>query len=214
MADVYREVVETHPDAFVVYLSTGAWNTAGTLVGFLARHGYPRGPLLLTDWGPDPGRLVPVRAGAQAPPARAALRGVRPQLRWLLVGDDGQHDPSLYAEAARDHPGRVAAVAIRQLSTAEQVAGHGTPRARDAGSPEELRPATVRDGSRRRRAARRAAWQRRPYLRPPVRARTPRGTTGVRRWCRGGARRGPGSAAGPGRSSPGRGAGAASCRRC
>ena len=28
-----------------------------------------------------------------------------PQLRWLLVGDDGQHDPSLYAEAARSHPG-------------------------------------------------------------------------------------------------------------
>jgi phosphatidate phosphatase APP1 len=142
MADVYREVVAAHPDAFVVYLSTGAWNTAGTLVGFLARHGYPRGPLLLTDWGPTPDAWF--RSGQEHKRRQLArLFEELPQLRWLLVGDDGQHDPSLYAEAARHHPGRVAAVAIRQLSSAEQVVGHGTPRARDAASPGEAGPPFV-----------------------------------------------------------------------
>jgi phosphatidate phosphatase APP1 len=134
MADLYRAVVDAHPDVFVVYLSTGAWNTAGTLVSFLARHGYPRGPLLLTDWGPTPDAWF--RSG-QEHKRRQLVRLFEelPQLRWLLVGDDGQHDPSLYAEAARAHPDRVAAIAIRQLSAAEQVAGHGTTRARDAGAP-------------------------------------------------------------------------------
>jgi phosphatidate phosphatase APP1 len=45
----------------------------------------------------------------------------------VLVGDDGQHDPELYDEAAAGAPGRVRAAAIRQLTPAEQVLTHGTP---------------------------------------------------------------------------------------
>ena len=41
-----------HPDAPVIYLSTGAWNTSPWLTRFLRRNGYPDGPMLLTDWGP------------------------------------------------------------------------------------------------------------------------------------------------------------------
>ena len=48
------------------YVSTGAWNTAPMLGRFLARNGFPRGPLLLTDWGPTNSGLVPQRQGAQA----------------------------------------------------------------------------------------------------------------------------------------------------
>ncbi len=134
MAALYREVVEAHPDVFVVYLSTGAWNTARPLAGFLARHGYPRGPLLLTDWGPTVDGWF--RSGQEHKRRQLArLFDELPQLSWLLVGDDGQHDPSLYAEAVRAHPGRVLAVAIRQLSAAEQVAGHGSATARDQAAP-------------------------------------------------------------------------------
>jgi phosphatidate phosphatase APP1 len=43
------------------------------------------------------------------------------------VGDDGQHDPDLYAAAAAGAPGRVRLVAIRQLTAAQQVRTHGTP---------------------------------------------------------------------------------------
>jgi phosphatidate phosphatase APP1 len=53
-------------------------------------------------------------------------------VRWLLVGDDGQHDPSVYAEAAREAPDRVLGVAIRRLSVTEQVVSTGTPRPKDA----------------------------------------------------------------------------------
>ena len=52
MAELYADVVAAHPDVFVVYLSTGAWNTAGAMTRFLHRHGFPRGPAPLTDWGP------------------------------------------------------------------------------------------------------------------------------------------------------------------
>jgi phosphatidate phosphatase APP1 len=49
----------------------------------------------------------------------------------LLVGDDGQHDPSLYAEAAASAPDKVLGVAIRQLSLAQQVVVHGNATAPD-----------------------------------------------------------------------------------
>ena len=89
------------------------------------------GPLLLTDWGPT--QTGWFRSGQEH--KREQLRRLfqeLPQLRWLLVGDDGQHDPSLYAEAATAAPDRVLGVAIRQLSTTEQVVSHGTPGPKDA----------------------------------------------------------------------------------
>ena len=113
MPELYAEITEAHPDIFVVYLSTGAWNTAVPLQAFLARHGYPPGPLLLTDWGPtDEGWF---RSGQDH--KRGQLRTLfddLPGLRWLLVGDDGQHDPGLYAEAAATEPDKVLGVAIRR----------------------------------------------------------------------------------------------------
>ncbi len=42
------------------------------------------------------------------------------------MGDDGQHDPQVYADAAREHPDRVEAIAIRQLTPAQHLVAHGT----------------------------------------------------------------------------------------
>ena len=130
MAELYAEVAAAHPDVFVVYLSTGAWNTAGALARFLRHHGFPRGPMLLTDWGPTTTGWF--RSGAEH--KRTQLRRLLeelPGLQWLLVGDDGQHDPTIYADLAAGAPGRVVGIAIRELSLGEQVVGHGTPVARD-----------------------------------------------------------------------------------
>lgn len=125
MADLYRRVLARHPGAPTVYVSTGAWNAAGALRRFLERNGFPDGPMLLTDWGPT--NTGWFRSG----PAhkRACLQALAedfPAIRWLLVGDDGQHDPGLYAGFARSHPERVYAIAIRQLTATEQVLAHGT----------------------------------------------------------------------------------------
>lgn len=121
MAELYAEVVASHPDVVVVYLSTGAWNTARPMRDFLARHAYPPGPLLMTDWGPTTDGWF--RSGQDH--KRASLRRLfdeLPSLQWLLVGDDGQHDPTLYAEAAATYPDRVVGIAIRQLTLTEQLA--------------------------------------------------------------------------------------------
>ena len=48
-----------------------------------------------------------------------------PQITWILFGDDGQHDPHIYGEAARHHADRIAAVAIRRLTATQQVLAGG-----------------------------------------------------------------------------------------
>ena len=126
MAQLLTEAAHRHPGTPVVYLSTGAWNVAPSLTRFIDRHGYPAGPLLLTDWGPT--NTGWFRSGRDH--KRAALRRLReefPRVTWLLVGDDGQHDPAIYREFATDAAQAVHAIAIRQLTPAEQVLSHGTP---------------------------------------------------------------------------------------
>lgn len=126
MAPMYRALLTEHPGAPIFYVSTGAWNTAPTLTRFLQRSGYPPGPLLLTDWGPT--NTGWFRSGQDHKIASLhRLAREFPRIRWLLVGDDGQHDPKIYGDFARDHPDLVEAIAIRELTPAEQVLSHGLP---------------------------------------------------------------------------------------
>jgi phosphatidate phosphatase APP1 len=120
MAVLYERLVRAHADSPVIYLSTGAWNVAPTLTRFLSRNLYPSGALLLTDWGPTHDRLF--RSGKQHKRENLArLASEFPTMKWLLIGDDGQHDEELYGEFAAAHPKNVAAVCIRQLSPGQAV---------------------------------------------------------------------------------------------
>lgn len=139
MAQLYRRWLDANPGSPVVYLSTGAWNVAPALHRFLGRHDFPYGPLLLTDWGPTTSGWF--RSG----PAhkRASLERLLtelPQVTWLLVGDDGQHDPELYDEATRAYPERVLAVAIRRLSPGEALLAHGVAVPTGDEPPTSVRP--------------------------------------------------------------------------
>ncbi|WP_246055739.1 App1 family protein [Leucobacter komagatae] len=129
MPVLYDRLTKKHTGSPFIYLSTGAWNAAPALSRFLARNLYPMGPLLLTDWGPTHDRWF--RSGREHK-QRELKRLARefPGVRWILFGDDGQHDEALYAEFARDHPENVAAVAIRQLSVGQAVLAGGRSKAK------------------------------------------------------------------------------------
>jgi phosphatidate phosphatase APP1 len=126
MAVLYERLVNANPGAPVFYISTGAWNVAPTLARFLSRHLYPAGPLLLTDWGPTPDRFF--RSGQEHKRSTLARLATEfPDIKWLLIGDDGQHDQELYSEFAHAHPDNVAAVAIRRLSPTQAVLAGAIP---------------------------------------------------------------------------------------
>lgn len=125
MAEFYRELLRPTPSAPVFYLSTGAWNVYSTMLNFLHANKLPIGPMLLTDWGPTPTGLF--RSGQEH--KKTQLRNLLimfPNIQWFLVGDDGQHDPLIYDDLAREYPHRVRGIALRTLNPVEQVLSHGT----------------------------------------------------------------------------------------
>ena len=135
MAVLYERLITANAGTPVFYLSTGAWNVAPTLSRFLSRHLYPAGPLLLTDWGPTPDRWF--RSGQDH--KRTTLQRLSrefPNIRWLLIGDDGQHDQEIYSEFAHAHPENVAAIAIRRLSPTQSVLAGAIPG--PSGNPEAV----------------------------------------------------------------------------
>jgi len=136
MPVLYERLNQAYPGAPVIYLSTGAWNVAPTLTRFLSRNLYPPGTLLLTDWGPTETSWF--RSGTDHKHrSLERLASEFPDMQWLLLGDDGQHDEEIYGEFVRKHPDRVLAVCIRQLSPGQAVLA-GSSR-RSSGPPSEAK---------------------------------------------------------------------------
>ncbi len=105
-----------------------------TLSRFLSRNLYPpAGPKLLTDWGPTPDRWFRSGQEHKKTSLERLAEEFPPNIKWLLVGDDGQHDESIYSEFAQRHPANVRAIAIRQLSAGEAVLAGG--RSKSGGQP-------------------------------------------------------------------------------
>lgn len=124
MAVLLSKLMSTKAGMPMIYLSTGAWNVAPTLTRFLGRNLYPSGSMLLTDWGPTTDRMF--RSGVEH--KRTQLRRLAsefPKIKWILIGDDGQHDETTFGDFQDEFPQNVAAVAIRQLSDGEAVLAGG-----------------------------------------------------------------------------------------
>lgn len=114
--ELYRALAaeEGDPEANpVFYVSSSPWNLDEFITGFLAERGFPAGPLLLRD--------LLGRRGAVPSHTRHKLSRIEeilelhPDLRFVLLGDSGQHDPEIYAEVVRRHPGRILAAYIREV---------------------------------------------------------------------------------------------------
>ena len=110
--ELYRGLREGGCGAPFFYVSKSMWNLFPLLEGFIAHQRLPRGALLLRQVGlflPRPS--VPHKALALD-----ELLEAYPGLPFLLIGDSGEHDLPLYLEAAWQHPGRVHAILIRNVS--------------------------------------------------------------------------------------------------
>ena len=118
MGALFTRISDLFPEAPFFYLSTSPWNVEGSIRHFIADHGYPQGPLLLRDLDPRPKTFVPTGVQHKLEFAEQLMADF-PAMRFILIGDDGQRDPTTYATIARRYPGRVLAIAIRQLSPRE-----------------------------------------------------------------------------------------------
>ena len=97
----------------IFYVSSSPWNLYDVIDGFLDAQRIPIGPLLLRDW--DFGRLNERHARHKGTVIREILETYR-EMPFLLIGDSGQEDPEIYTELVREHPGRIRAVYIRNVT--------------------------------------------------------------------------------------------------
>jgi phosphatidate phosphatase APP1 len=100
----------------VFYVSSSPWNLYPLLTGFLQHHGIPTGPLLLRDWGVGEHGVMPTRHGTHKLGAIRQVMAKYPHLPFILIGDSGQEDPEIYTAVVHEHPGRVPAVYIRDVT--------------------------------------------------------------------------------------------------
>ncbi len=114
-AQLYRALARDGDDPMAVpffYVSSSPWNLHDFLVGFLRHRDFPLGPLLLRDlFGRDPNHSHHEHKHQRI----AEVLELHPDRRFLLIGDSGQHDPEIYAEVVRRHPGRILAIYIREV---------------------------------------------------------------------------------------------------
>lgn len=113
VAALYRALQGTHNPIF--YVSSSPWNLYDLLEDFMELNGIPLGPIHLRDLGTDAGKFI--KSAGHGHKLERAIHLIErfPQLRWVLLGDSGQADAELYAEAARTYPQRIAAIYIRDV---------------------------------------------------------------------------------------------------
>lgn len=119
-ASLYGTIAGDHaaPTRPFFYVSSSPWNLYGFLTEFMELNRIPHGPMFLKDLGLDPDKFIHTDHDSHKLAAIKAILAFYPGHRFLLIGDNGQRDVEIYAEAVRSHPERVAAVVIRDVGQA------------------------------------------------------------------------------------------------
>lgn len=97
------------------YVSNGPWNLYDVLGEVFVLQDIPTGPLLLRNWGLYEDELLPTDQRAHKFGLIRPILETYPHLPFLLIGDSGEADAEIYRHLVHEHPGRIAAVYIRNV---------------------------------------------------------------------------------------------------
>lgn len=102
----------------IFYVSSSPWNIYDVLEDFLNVHGVPPGPLFLKDWSPT---VLGKHRDYKIDVIRRLMETYG-EMPFVLIGDSGEEDPEIYLQTVREHPGRILAVYIRDVTSARRDA--------------------------------------------------------------------------------------------
>ena len=103
------------------YVSSSPWNMYDLLKDFLDLNEIPAGPLLLRDFGLQNNKFF--SSGGHMGHKFKEIENILltyPHLNFILIGDSGQEDPTIYQEVAKQYPGRILAIYIRNVQLPER----------------------------------------------------------------------------------------------
>ena len=115
---LYKMIAEDHvsPARPFFYVSSSPWNLYGFITEFMELNSIPHGPMFLKDYGIDDNQLIKKGHDEHKLAAIETILAFYPGFRFLLIGDNGQKDVEIYAQAVKDYGSRVAGVFIRDVS--------------------------------------------------------------------------------------------------
>ncbi len=117
------------------FVSSSPWNLYDVLTDFFEINGIPKAPVLLRDLGLSETKFIKEKHSEHKPAKIRHILDTYPNLPFILVGDNGQHDPQIYSQIIREYPGRILAAYIRDVTPdaqeleikkiTEEVLSHG-----------------------------------------------------------------------------------------
>ena len=122
----YNLLALSHTESMLLnpffYVSSSEWNLYDYLNEFFKHNGLPKGVFLLNDikrW------YQLIKTGGTKHQGKF-IRVVRiidafPKQRFILLGDNSQSDPAIYAAVANKHPNKIVAIYIRNISPKKEL---------------------------------------------------------------------------------------------
>lgn len=107
-----KDGIESNP---IFYVSSSPWNLYDFLNELLVIHQIPAGPLMLRDIGLSRTEWI---SGSHQEHKLQQIRNilsVYQDFPFILFGDSGQEDPTIYLQIIKENPGRILSVIIRDV---------------------------------------------------------------------------------------------------
>jgi phosphatidate phosphatase APP1 len=118
MAQLYAKTMGTNPQphaAPLIYLSASPRQLHEAIAQFLALNAFPKGVLITKRVTDDSTSEPLIDQFAYKTRKIDEILARWPQVRFVLVGDDGERDPEIYDSVRRRFPDRVEAIWIRHV---------------------------------------------------------------------------------------------------
>ena len=114
---LYKMIARDHlaPARPFFYVSSSPWNLYGFIAEFMELNAIPHGPMFLNDYGFDRDQFIHKGHDDHKLEAIERVMKFYPEHRFLLIGDNGQRDVTIYAKVVEEFREQVAAVFIRDV---------------------------------------------------------------------------------------------------
>ncbi|MFK7782647.1 App1 family protein [Psychroserpens sp.] len=97
----------------IFYVSHSPWNLYRYLDFFLKQNNFPKGPILLRSF-----KAIFKKKSGDLPQKHIEILNIiktYPNLKFILIGDSGEHDADIYIDIAEEFPEQVIAIYLRSV---------------------------------------------------------------------------------------------------
>jgi phosphatidate phosphatase APP1 len=97
----------------IFYVSHSPWNLYRYLKYFLKKNNFPKGPIILRSFP------KPFSKKDKTPQKQKEIVNILktyPELKFILIGDSGEHDPYIYKEIVKLFPDRILAIYLQDVN--------------------------------------------------------------------------------------------------